>query len=125
MKPVSCLWLLAIPSVWVTYTGLVPSERESLVALYHHTDGPGWFKADNWLSGDPCGTGKYICGQSCGGWYGVHCHGPDGHVRMLKLANNGLNGVLPTELGNLQELGSLILSKTMSQKWVGAGAHAR
>lgn len=72
-------------------------ECEALVALYHATDGPNWYDNTGWLQTLlPCS------------WKRVTCMA--GHVSQLGLANNRLNGLLPSELGGLSELQSLGLS---------------
>jgi hypothetical protein len=44
------------------------TPREALVALYTATDGANWFRSDNWLVGEPCGSPS---------WWGVNsCSGP-------------------------------------------------
>ena len=67
-------------------------ERDALVALYNATDGPNWSNSDNWLTH-----------AALGAWYGVTTDA-SGRVAELVLANNGLNGALPPELGNLKAL---------------------
>jgi Leucine-rich repeat (LRR) protein len=68
----------------------------ALVAIYNTTNGPGWSRNDNWLNG-PVQT-----------WYGVTMNS-DGRVIGLNLVRNGLNGVIPSEIGNLAELRRLHL----------------
>ena len=63
--------------------------------------------AERWLSGDPCGVAPYYCGFACGGWRGIHCWGPGGHVRRVEL--RGTSGTLPTQIGLLSELAALEL----------------
>ncbi|MYD36029.1 MAG: PQQ-binding-like beta-propeller repeat protein [Dehalococcoidia bacterium] len=72
-------------------------ERDVLVALYHATGGPDWIENTNWLGDVPLAE-----------WHGVTTDA-NGRVTMLDLAENGLNGTLPGELGELQKLNSLIL----------------
>jgi len=72
-------------------------ERAALVALYQATGGPGWVHHDGWLG--PAGSECH--------WYGVQC-GPT--VTGLDLADNGLTGRIPQELGGLKELTTLSLS---------------
>lgn len=73
-------------------------ERDALMALYSGTNGPGWRKNTGWGDGDPCEHD----------WFGVQCH--SGHVRILDLSNNKLNGSIPPELGNLSRLEYLYLT---------------
>ncbi len=84
----------------------VNTDRAALVALYNATDGPNWRdcawngcqKPANWLSNKPIGE-----------WSGVSTDA-NGRVRSLDLRSNGLRGELPAELGNLSELGYLVLN---------------
>lgn len=80
-----------------TQTSLPLAECEALVALYNQTNGASWTNHTGWLaSNTPCT------------WYGVTC--TSGHVTRVTLNSNGLNGTLPTELGNLPYLERLSLS---------------
>ena len=72
------------------------SDRDALVALYEATDGPNWTNNTNWLSDKPVGN-----------WHGVTVS--SGRVTGLELPENQLTGSIPSELGNLTNLGSLAL----------------
>ncbi len=72
-------------------------ECQALVALYTSTGGSSWRTKTNWL------TANTVCT-----WYGVSCS--LGHVRGLTLTNNGLQGTLPSELGNLTSMQTLYLN---------------
>ena len=67
-------------------------ERAALIAFYNATGGPDWENNANWLSSAPLGQ-----------WYGITT-GSDGRVISVKFDGNGLNGRLPSELGNLSSL---------------------
>ena len=75
----------------------IPSiECEALVALYNDTGGSGWYNNINWNADNtPCS------------WYGISC--VSGHVYEIRLDNNGLIGLIPTELANLSNLNFLFL----------------
>ena len=73
------------------------TDREILVRLYDATDGPDWENNTNWLTAAPLGE-----------WHGVRTDA-DGRVWALNLANNGLVGPLPPELGGLSHLQQLDL----------------
>ena len=75
----------------------VDGDRNALVALYIATDGANWANNTNWLSDRPLSE-----------WYGVTTDA-DGRVTKLNLANNGLTGEIPRELGNLALLEELLL----------------
>ena len=81
-----------------TVTQTSASDRAALVALYNATDGPTWSKNTNWLGNAPLGE-----------WYGVFTDG-NGRVVGLELYRNGLSGTIPSELGSLTHLGTLVLA---------------
>ncbi len=68
------------------------SDRDILVALYEATGGPRWKASDNWLTDVPIDR-----------WHGVAVDGDD-RVIELRLGKNNLTGVVPPELGGLDEL---------------------
>ncbi len=79
-----------------TVTEIPSVECQALVALYDSTDGANWYTNTGWVQSDtPCS------------WYGVTCS--TGHVSHLQLDFNYLLGPVPSELGNLTELVSLVL----------------
>ena len=73
-------------------------DRAALVALYNATNGANWRNNSRWLTDAPIGQ-----------WHGVTVN-PSGRVSELHLAQNGLGGRLPAELGRLTNLQSLSLS---------------
>lgn len=75
----------------------VSKDEAALAAFYAAMDGSRWSNNENWLSARPVGD-----------WYGVTADS-EGRVRELVLDRNGLNGVLPPELGALDELERLEL----------------
>ena len=83
----------------ISFTGFAQAVSEqdslSLVDFYNSTNGPRWYNQDNWLSG-PVSE-----------WYGITV--TNGRVTEVSLANNNLNGILPSSLGNLQNLAFLYL----------------
>jgi len=97
-SPSSQLQSLA-PSGFCDGVSEIPrTECEALEALYSSMDGPNWGRNDDWLQTiTPCS------------WYGVVCD--EGHVTALELFRNGLSGTIPSELGDLPYLGSLVLSQ--------------
>ncbi len=76
----------------------VPAHPDSvaLVALYSSANGANWQSRTNWLSDRPIGE-----------WKGVRTN--LGRVYDLDVSWNGLNGPIPSELGNLTFLSSLRL----------------
>ena len=82
-------WLLL--SMPVSAQATPVAQVHALEALYAAAGGEGWVTKTNWMSGDPCTAGSI--------WYGVTCSG--GNVTSLHLNDNGLNGTLPSEVGQL------------------------
>lgn len=78
---------------------IVSKDRAVLVAVHNALRGRVWTNRTNWLSSLPLGA-----------WHGVTVN-PDGRVTGLDLRSNGLSGELPEELGDLDELKSLILGQ--------------
>ena len=71
----------------------VPSpDRDALVTIYEALDGPNWFRQTNWLSEEEVHT-----------WEGVTAD-DRGRVTSLELGNNGLTGIIPVELAQLEHL---------------------
>ena len=75
----------------------VGKDEAALAAFYEAMNGSRWSNNENWLSARPVGD-----------WYGVTADS-EGRVRELVLDRNGLSGVLPPELGDLDELERLEL----------------
>lgn len=74
------------------------ADRIVLSKLYEATSGPNWKERTHWLTGAPLRT-----------WYGVQADA-QGRVTGLRLADNGLAGTIPPELGALERLRTLDLS---------------
>jgi len=72
------------------------AECWALVRLFEDTNGRRWDGSARWLENtNPCG------------WYGVGCG--EGRVTSIRLEENGLTGMIPTELGGLRKLHTLDL----------------
>ena len=71
------------------------SQRGVLLKLYDSTNGDQWLDAKNWGRED----------RRLKNWYGISAW--DGNVTQIGLANNGLTGTLPRELGLLEHLETL------------------
>ena len=71
---------------------ILEKEREALVALYKATDGDNWSSNDNWCSDKPVSE-----------WYGISVD-ESGNISQIRLYDKNLNGHLPKELGELQNL---------------------
>ena len=73
-------------------------DRAVLTALYEATDGPNWTENEGWLTDAPLED-----------WYGIATD-DQGRVVYIDLADNGLTGEIPSELGDLTGLVGLYLS---------------
>ncbi len=80
--------------------GVEPDPLPALAQLYGAAGGSEWINADSWLTDAPLGQ-----------WYGVRAEArANGEVvTALALADNGMNGTIPAELGDLVSLTSLRL----------------
>ncbi len=78
--------------------GVIPSDRETLKLLYHLTGGADWTNSENWLTEAPIDE-----------WYGVTTDAAH-QVLSIDLRSNRLVGPIPSELGRLSSLTSLLLS---------------
>ena len=81
-------------SIEVTVTVHNP-DVEVLTLLYNETGGPSWINNTNWLSDEPLEN-----------WHGVTTN-VYGRITELDLSSNGLEGELPSELGQMTEMKSL------------------
>ena len=99
---VVCVLSVVLRTPYVLASTPVPTtettDRDTLVALYHATDGDSWTNNDNWLSDAPIDT-----------WYGVTTD-ENGRVIELDLRENGLSGTIPSELDGLSYLQVLNLA---------------
>ena len=93
------LWLgVAAPA---SAQNTVATDKAALVALYTATDGANWTTNTNWTSNAPLSS-----------WHGVTTNSA-GRVTALALNGNGLDGTLPTALGALDQLESLVLTSNV------------
>ncbi len=103
-------WLNGIPRHRGTGVQCPPlTEREALEWLYRGTDGPNWRESTRWMTDAPLAQ-----------WHGVEADA-EGRVIGLNLANNGLSGSIPSEIGALSalihlRLGSNRLSDAIPQE---------
>ncbi|MDB2445453.1 hypothetical protein N9X66_09935, partial [Gammaproteobacteria bacterium] len=96
----SALFPLLIALAGASYAQIPQIERDALVALYNSTDGANWTDNTGWLG---------EAGTECS-WFGVRCYADSGKsVSNLFFWQNGLNGTIPSELGNLSNLTNLHL----------------
>jgi len=75
------------------------AQRNALIAIYNNTDGPFWRDRDGWLGSS---------GTECW-WHGVTCNASSTSVSEIDLTYNRLEGILPPEIGDLEDLEVLIL----------------
>ena len=90
-------WLGTIESAYGWKCPTTQVERLALSELYASTGGNSWTNNDGWESDSEVGD-----------WYGVTVG--DSLVEQLRLPDNGLEGPLPAEIGNLQALETLDLA---------------
>ncbi len=88
-------WLAARPVA----AAIPGSQRDALVAIYQSLGGSGWTNKTNWLG---------AIGTECT-WYGVTCDGAGTKVEGLSFFSNNLQGTLPEALGSLVDLRRLSL----------------
>ncbi len=84
-------------------TPMDPLAYQALVDLYNSTDGDNWNNNENWLQGTTI--------QEVIQWHGVIFNGEETLVTSILLADNNLNGTIPSSIGNLTNLISLDLSR--------------
>ncbi len=77
--------------------GIIQSEYQTLVSLYHSLDGDNWLHNNNWLSDTVVNY-----------WYGIKTINRI-HIGEIHLDFNNLNGYVP-DLNNLHKLSKLSLS---------------
>ena len=79
-------------------------DYDALMAFYDAMNGPNWLNRTGWEDG-AAGTDCDVCS-----WWGVSCIFVNGISRVRALSfgvANGLVGVIPPEIGELTELGSV------------------
>jgi hypothetical protein len=76
-------------------------ERAALIALYENTDGDNWLDKSGWKGNNNEADGFSQFGSE-GEWKGITV--VDGHVTKIDLKDNELEGDIPAELGNLENL---------------------
>ena len=77
-------------------------QRYLLSLFFYSTGGDSWYENNFWL------TENSVCT-----WYGISCYNTSnnkGIINGIRLANNKLSGVLPTEIGELLGLEYLIIN---------------
>ena len=84
--------LLSVAAPDSAQANTVATDKAALVALYNATAGANWRTRTNWTSAEPLSA-----------WSGITTNS-DGRVTRLVLNNNGLDGTLPTALGDLTAL---------------------
>jgi hypothetical protein len=85
-----------------------PQERAALIALYNSTDGDNWINKSGWKTPPLAGDGFALPGTE-NTWHGITCDPGNTTVQSISLNYNNLNGTLPPQLGNLDNLLLLFL----------------
>ncbi|MEM7129112.1 MAG: hypothetical protein AAF702_22460 [Chloroflexota bacterium] len=92
---------VVVPDPCAGVTEIPEAECRALVALYNSTNGPNWLDKTGWLeTSTPCS------------WFGITCIGNT--VTKLELPDNRLQGAIPSQLGQLSGLSSLVLYNNQS-----------
>jgi len=82
----------------VLIQGVFETELRALKEFYNATGGDNWYRKNNWLS-DTAPVDQ---------WYGVDVY--KGHVIELNLADNNINGSIPSAINDMPQLCTLDLS---------------
>lgn len=87
--------------------GAIPaSERAALIALYNSTNGDNWINNSEWKT-PPLHTDGFAMPGTELYWFGVE--GYRDHVTCIEIYSNKMIGNIPSQLGNLSQLNTLIL----------------
>jgi len=97
-------------------------ERAALVALFNSTNGDNWMDNSGWKQHPLHMDGCAMPGTE-GTWHGITLHAEQTAVERIVLGQNGLNGPIPTELGNLSNLVDLYLQNNQLQEAGRAALH--
>ena len=102
MTTMLAILLVIVPApVQAQDDAATPTDRASLAALYHATNGANWQDNTNWMTDAPLDE-----------WHGVTTD-QDGRVVALDLGNNLLQGELPAKLDSLSSLQRLTLHNNL------------
>ncbi len=86
-----------LPVMLFNNATVTQSDSLALLEIYDSMYGDNWLHKDNWLSDQPIDN-----------WYGVTV--TDGRVTALNLAENGLAGAIPPDIGSLSALKILFMN---------------
>ena len=95
----------------ITSASIPGTERQALIALYDSTNGDSWTNNTGWKM-PPLDSDGFALPGTEGTWFGVTLDGTP-RVTSIYLAGNQLSGALPVELGNLNDLRTLVLSNNL------------
>ncbi len=85
--------VLFLFSIQLSAQGSTATDREALIAFYNATDGPNWLR-------------PWDLNANMNTWYGITLDAND-RVTGIQIWENKLNGFIPPEIGDLNELKSL------------------
>lgn len=102
------LTITFISAVFFSFGQVPTSERDALMAIYNSTGGPNWVNNMNWGTTNPVSS-----------WHGISVANIDeqDHVVAIELASNNLNGTLPIEIGDFEQL--TVISITFNELLTG------
>ena len=93
-------------SEWEDYCNW--QDRAALESLYRASGGEDWTRSTGWFEGEVAGSDPLPV-PALGRWHGVSAEDSLGRVTEIDLADNGLSGELPLDLGDLGMLTALRL----------------
>jgi len=83
-------------------------DRAALESLYRAAGGDVWTRSNGWFEGEEAGSDRLPV-PALGRWHGISAEDSLGRVTEVDLADNGLSGELPLDVGDLALLASLRL----------------
>lgn len=96
------LFIILLTIMWgveTIYGDIPKKERAALLALFNDTGEKGWFKKNNWKNAP----------KTEPTWFGITCDKNNSTILKVELPNNNLQGKLPPDLADLNNLTTLDL----------------
>jgi hypothetical protein len=98
--------LFVVSTGVLLYTAIPAEERAALIALYNATNGDNWENNSGWKT-PPLHTDGFAMPGTEEDWDGILISGD--HVEYISMSSNSLEGSIPPEIGNLENLICLYL----------------